>query len=113
MATVAGVYSDAQVFQRAVGWVNGRACSWALDGTCRDNSFPKHRIVAPWVETHLRPWDVNEVPLGAWVRDIGGEERWLLNHTLDVGNRADWLENCEHSTDEGKTWLPCGVEVKP
>jgi hypothetical protein len=58
----------------------------------------------------LRPWTADEVPLGAWMRvKLDPKYRWLV---VNVGNddlrRVFFLQN-EHSTDGGKTWLPCGV----
>ena len=58
----------------------------------------------------LRPWTADEVPLGAWMRSVpNGEYRWLINASSLDESRKGWLESCEHSTDGGKTWLPCGV----
>lgn len=58
----------------------------------------------------LRPWTADEVPLGAWMRSVpDGEYRWLINTSSLDESRKGWLESCEHSTDGGKTWLPCGV----
>jgi hypothetical protein len=58
----------------------------------------------------LRPWTADEVPLGAWMRrGTDPKFRWLI---LNVGNddmRMDFYLKNEHSTDSGKTWLPCGV----
>jgi hypothetical protein len=71
------------------------------------------------VEPKLRPWkDRSEVPLNAWFRLVRGEE-W--DRIVAVSNKAvrigeDWLAfdtifiTREHSLDNGKTWLPCGVE---
>jgi len=64
----------------------------------------------------LRPWTADEVPLGAWIREIeDGAVRRIIVSTLDECHRLKWLQHCEHSTDGGKTWLPCGVveEAKP
>ena len=58
----------------------------------------------------LRPWTSDEVPLGAWMRkkqDVS--RRWVV---IDTGGglwQQAWFEGHEHSTDNGKTWLPCGV----
>ena len=60
----------------------------------------------------LRPWTADEVPLGAWMRTKDqsyGNRRSLMCGTYDEGTRSSWLSTCEHSTDGGKTWLPCGV----
>ena len=60
----------------------------------------------------LRPWTADEVPLGAWMRAKDpnyGNRRSLMCGTYDEGTRSTWLSTSEHSTDGGKTWLPCGV----
>jgi hypothetical protein len=58
----------------------------------------------------LRPWTADEVPLGAQARNrANGEYRWLIDHSGHNIKRKEWFETCEHSTDGGKTWLPCGV----
>jgi hypothetical protein len=58
----------------------------------------------------IRPWTADEVPLGAWMRrGTDPKFRWLI---LNVGNddmRMDFYLKNEHSIDNGKTWLPCGV----
>jgi hypothetical protein len=58
----------------------------------------------------LRPWTADEVPLGAWLRDKSDKAgRRLLICAYEEEHRIHWLINHEHSTDGGKTWLPCGV----
>ena len=58
----------------------------------------------------LRPWTADEVPLGAQMRTgANGEYRWLIDHSGHNIKRKEWFEQYEHSTDGGKTWLPCGV----
>jgi len=58
----------------------------------------------------LRPWTADEVPVGGQIRNKAiPEYRWLIDRTADLTVRNKWLENHEHSTDNGKTWLPCGV----
>lgn len=57
-----------------------------------------------------RPWTADEVPLGAQARNREHPKtRWLIDRTSSEENRKDWCEKYEHSTDGGKTWLPCGV----
>lgn len=57
-----------------------------------------------------RAWTADEVPLGAWIRETEeGAIRRIIVSTLDESYRLKWLQHCEHSTDGGKTWLPCGV----
>jgi hypothetical protein len=58
----------------------------------------------------LRPWTADEVPLGAWMREKEDvSHRWVVIDTGDVLWQQNWFEGYEHSTDCGKTWLPCGV----
>lgn len=57
-----------------------------------------------------RPWTSDEVPLGAWMRNVpNGEYRWLIQSSSLDESRKAWLTECEHSTDGGVTWKPCGV----
>lgn len=80
--------------------------------------FDKTDLVAEWTESKLRPWEHKEVPLGAWMREktvglpslivaitIGG--LWRGHGDAITFDYA--LAHYEHSTDSGKTWLPCGV----
>jgi hypothetical protein len=58
----------------------------------------------------LRPWTADEVPLGAWMRfKRNPHDRVLLGWVSVQSDRDLWLDEREHSTDGGKTWLPCGV----
>lgn len=60
----------------------------------------------------FRPWTADEVPLGAWMRvkdSPHAGRRVLICGTYDEVTRSTWLSASEHSTDGGKTWLPCGV----
>jgi len=58
----------------------------------------------------LRPWTADEVPLGAWIRfKDKPQDRHLLGWVSGQADRDMWLDEREHSTDGGKTWLPCGV----
>ena len=58
----------------------------------------------------LRPWIADEVPVGGQMRNKAiPEYRWLIDRTADLTVRNEWLERHEHSIDNGKTWLPCGV----
>ena len=58
----------------------------------------------------LRPWTADEVPLGAWMREKkASHDRRILAWTSSQADRDMWLDEREHSTDGGKTWLPCGV----
>ena len=58
----------------------------------------------------LRPWTADEVPLGAWMRSKHNpQDRMLIYWVNSQSDRELWLGKNEHSTDSGKTWLPCGV----
>jgi len=58
----------------------------------------------------LRPWTADEVPLGGQIRSKQSRDyRFLIDRTANAEVREDWLKSYEHSTDGGKTWLPCGV----
>lgn len=59
----------------------------------------------------LRPWTADEVPLGAQVRSKSyhPDHRSLITTSGNSIHREGWLNGYEHSTDGGKTWLPCGV----
>ena len=58
----------------------------------------------------LRPWTAEEVPLGAWMRcKHNPQDRMLIHWVNSQADRELWLGKNEHSTDGGKTWLPCGV----
>ena len=57
----------------------------------------------------LRPWTADEVPLGAWMMRKKDRHRFLIGSVANDGSRKEWLEQNEHSTDNGKTWFPCGV----
>lgn len=78
-------------------------------------------------EPKMRPWKVEEVPVGALYRDkrlkisviiLGAIIRskypiQFLDYTNDFMLTGDGLDSAlayrEHSTDGGKTWHPCGV----
>jgi hypothetical protein len=101
------------------GWVDGKEVEskyivgndWALD------KFPywnwnniDYRLKTP---AKIRPWTADEVPLGAWIRfKQAPYDRHLLGWVSVQADRELWLQEREHSTDGGKTWLPCGVEEK-
>ena len=81
-------------------WGPATAPRWNWDNT-------QYRIKPTTV---LRPWSPDEVPLGVWGRNPKyPKTRWLIDRTSSEENRMDWYKNYEHSTDGGKTWLPCGV----
>lgn len=70
----------------------------------------------------LRPWKADEVPVGAVIRMKGLTAKMLLTEYNGTGycffgagphiqayTPSRMLNECDHSTDGGRTWLPCGV----
>lgn len=68
----------------------------------------------------LRPWRPEEVPVGALIHGKAWNvtERGMIIHVystkVSVAPRYEFdlkelFTDCEHSTDGGKTWHPCGV----
>jgi len=46
----------------------------------------------------------------AWIRfKDKPQDRHLLGWVSGQADRDMWLDEREHSIDNGKTWLPCGV----
>lgn len=56
-----------------------------------------------------RPWTADEVPLGAWVRMKNMNNTRSMIVSASALNLEMLFQTYEHSTDGGKTWLPCGV----
>lgn len=93
---------------------------------CGDCSF---RLAPEPPAKRYRPWTPEEVPVGALIRHkdwMAGDRLmicgvwgaiprvlWCYNEGIS-DKPAEWVLNSgwEHSTDNGKTWLPCGVEVE-
>ena len=112
-AAVMLAFADGKEVQ---GRVRGGTAPWThhsnlLDGTWDWDAF-EFRIKPT---AKLRPWTADEVPLGAWIRDKRAlHDRSIIAWTSHQATRDVWFDEGEHSTDGGKTWLPCGVEeVKP
>ena len=80
-------------------WASVTVPRWSWDDT-------QYRIKPTPV---LRPWTADEVPLGSIMRTKGLEGRCIIIDTETSDDRSYWLNAREHSTDGGKTWLPCGV----
>ena len=81
---------------------------WVLDKNPSWNWLNYDYRIKP--TTKLRPWTADEVPLGAWMRfKRNPQDRVLLGWVSVQADRDLWLDEREHSTDGGKTWLPCGV----
>ena len=110
-----------------IGWANGKTIQWrrrdqnewfdvepACTATILSWDWDEFEYrVKP--EPKLRPWTADEVPLGAWMRfKRNPQDRVLIGWVSVQADRDLWLDEREHSTDDGKTWLPCGVEeAKP
>ena len=80
----------------------------------------RFRLATVPPEKKFRHWKPLEVPVGAQIRAIGLRWRGLILSVSANGEihcmtgfipTEHALANHEHSTDGGKTWLPCGVEV--
>jgi hypothetical protein len=89
--------------------------------THKENRF-RFRLAPEPPEKNYRPWEFIEVPVGALTRPKadGGNVLMIIGRfssgALIAGGGAvcplhDLLKLREHSLDNGKTWLPCGVEV--
>ena len=58
----------------------------------------------------VRPWTVDEVPLGSVVRyKTDPQRRFLLVNVESELGRRELFEKCEVSAGCGFKWLPCGV----
>jgi len=98
-----------------LAWADGKEVEYSPQG----HSIWKPNAAPCWswsgcdyrIKPTLRPWTADEVPLGAWGRNPQyPKTRWLIDRTSNEENRKNWLDTkYEHSTDGGKTWLPCGV----
>ncbi len=112
-----------------LAWADGKEVQFKLNGNSLwTTSSTNQELGFDWsVSTYrikpaktLRPWTADEVPLGAWLRYKGNPQsiRLLIVSNTEcglVGYQTNWpyktlLQEMEHSTDGGKTWLPCGVE---
>jgi len=102
-----------------LGWADGKEVQKKRRGTVEwEESDP----IWDWASytyrlkpaVTLRPWTADEVPLGAWMKYKHQDCRCLIVDACDPKTRTRWFHQCEHSTDGGKTWKPCGVEeAKP
>ncbi len=125
LAWAHGKRVEAQPLDEDTGW--GLVVSVGReDGRYNPNVFAApimHRFrVAPEPPAkRYRPWTPKEVPVGAVTKpNHGGDVLMIIgrfsNGALLAGDRAvypfgDLLKLRQHSLDNGKTWLPCGVEV--
>lgn len=106
-------YAKGKTIQLQAGsgqWVDTDTPSWDW---CRCN----YRIKPS--EPKLRPWEPEEVPVGALIKTREGR-RWTIT-SCDADNIysfdyspchwsfRDASIHINYSLDSGKTWLPCGV----
>jgi len=103
---------------------NGKAPFWLTsheDLTTPDSSSVSYGWLL-YTEPTYRPWRTDEVPLGAWMREKNGGLPSLIVGVTSTNlgrGHGDWInfpysmEHYEHSTDNGRTWLPCGVLDTP
>lgn len=108
---------------------NGYVNTWRVNGINTDD-LKEFDLIATWTELNLRQWKPEEAPIGAWFRHKRDKEiRYNPNYYGDNGVvftfKDEGCTTCstselkyetlfkfyEHSTDGGKTWKPCGMEV--
>lgn len=90
--------------------------TWRDDGMFNGRSGDRADLLPP--PAKLRPWRPEEVPLGTWIRDRAQTFRGILisvgKYNTVVGQAVIGIDllfdDYEHSTDNGVTWKPCGVE---
>lgn len=110
-----------------VGRIDACVYTWVENGSYRLDSESPEDLIAEWSEPKLRPWRPEEVPVGAWYRDKGSRNvvmiiaytpkdafpirfvSWTNSDRISGDSPEEALEAREHSTDGGKTWLPCGM----
>lgn len=92
--------------------------------TYRTKNPPGHYLPKPEPVKKLVPWTFETAPKGCvLVRRMSGHAQLVLGwgggtialHTASSGIREmdyeDLMSDYEHSTDSGKTWLPCGTDA--
>lgn len=90
----------------------------------RDSLLKATDIIRRKPEPKLRPWKPEEVPWGAAFHKkkeaigryffiietyMSGDCFYVIFHGNDQRHTLELRDNWEHSLDNGKTWLPCGV----
>lgn len=107
-------------------WGNGENVEFFQNGGWKSMDFTMYKEfrIKPEPEPSFRPWQPEEVPVGAMIRYKGGGRSTIILSTGQNGNIWDGshplsghnnytplhaLLTAEHSFDHGKTWLPCGV----
>lgn len=104
---------------------SGYVRTWLANGRFSTASEYEADLVSEYKETTLRPWNSpQEFPPDAWIRNKADTATWrkitgavLMNgfwfmhlngSTLGPISLDAILDEYEHSTDGGETWLPCG-----
>jgi hypothetical protein len=101
---------------------SAQANSFWSDGRLHSNRDGEHDLFIA-IEPKLRAWKPEECPMGQF--KAKGAKCWVIPLQTCFWSVVFWdydnnktinrsyvvlLESYEHSTDGGKTWLPCGVE---
>ena len=105
-----------------ISTVSTRDGTWSADVFGKPYGTYTFRLAPEPPAKRYRPWTPEEVPFGALLRTKGGHVIHMIvafsTALKEVYAGHGWkgdveycLEHVEHSTDGGKTWLPCGVEV--
>lgn len=101
-------------------WTPGLHSDWSPARKAPEShSWPEHYRITH--SKQLRPWNTTEIPLGAQIRAKGFHDTFLIVGVLKgliiwndgcarTSSPAILFKDFEHSTDQGKTWLHCGVE---
>jgi hypothetical protein len=113
MLPIMTAYAEGKEIQ--IKFSSGSNLTWHV---CEDPGFtdsPSYYRIKP--EPKLRAWKINEVPIGALIRQklfpsnvtiIAGT--WKGCVKLGIYQAGDLnLGDCEYSTDGGKNWSACGV----
>lgn len=123
---VMAAYNDGKAIERISD--NGSTQLWLLDPCPSWNWTEFCYRIKP--EPKCRAWKPEEVPVGAVIRYKGhatGSNRSLIidvdtNGMISDGTRPEHgrkhsyytcnsaFAKCEHSLNNGRTWLPCGVK---
>jgi hypothetical protein len=106
--------------------IGGGKSLWTSEVFTRTDKVFTFRLATEPPSKRYRPWTPEEVPLNAWFKGENGigfklayADLWKVDVSPTVANGSGShlslnyiLKVWKHSTDNGKTWLPCGVEVE-
>lgn len=105
-----------QIKSMSSGWID---CPHNSNPSFEFN-FASYRIKPTTPTPTYRPWKSEEVPVGALITGKG-KGRYLINGIAANGYKIYYSRHAEvtindllddewtYSTDQGKTWQPCGV----